>query len=88
MAESLGDYDIESAPSQDLSRKIPVLRVGHNDYLCQEGLQQEIQNHLLLLKTQSMFPSLVFSLMAKPLGSLAVSALPDSPPTVCVVIAQ
>lgn len=44
---------------------------------------QEISAHSLLLKTQSMLPSLVFSLIANPLGSLAVSALPDSPPTVC-----
>ena len=37
----------------------------------------------VLLKTQSMLPSRVLSFIAKPRGSRAVSAEPDSPPTVC-----
>lgn len=36
----------------------------------------------VLLKTQSRIPSSVFSLIAKPRGSRAVSAEPLSPPTV------
>lgn len=36
----------------------------------------------VLLNTQSRLPSSVLNLMANPLGSLAVSALPLSPPTV------
>lgn len=36
----------------------------------------------VLLNTQSQLPSSVLSLMANPRGSRAVSALPDSPPTV------